>query len=104
MARMRRGDFGCSKTVDGGSDPQGLIPARGLGKDAGIADSAAIGLLVCAVGELSMVRSAAGLMFAMCCAMAGLVPAEAQAGKRVALVIGNAEYAVGPLANPLRDA
>ena len=54
-----------------------------------------------------MVRSAVGLMLAVCCAMAGLLPAEAQiqtgVGKRVALVIGNADYRIGRLANPVSD-
>src|SRR5262245_50447283 len=37
----------------------------------------------------------------MLCAVAGIVPAE---GRRVALVVGNADYRLGPLANPLNDA
>jgi formylglycine-generating enzyme required for sulfatase activity len=55
-----------------------------------------------------MVRSAAGLVLAICFALAGLVQAEAQLetklGRRVALVIGNADYKVGPLGNPVNDA
>jgi formylglycine-generating enzyme required for sulfatase activity/uncharacterized caspase-like protein len=49
----------------------------------------------------SFFRTVAGL----CCALIGLhasaAPAEA---RRVALVIGNAEYRIGPLANPVNDA
>jgi formylglycine-generating enzyme required for sulfatase activity len=38
------------------------------------------------------------------CWVAGLQMAPASAEKRVALVIGNADYKVGPLANPVNDA
>jgi len=37
------------------------------------------------------------------CAVGGLYPCPAEA-KRVALVIGNADYGVGPLQNPVNDA
>jgi formylglycine-generating enzyme required for sulfatase activity len=46
-------------------------------------------------------RTARRLLVAAFCALAGLVPAEA---RRVALVIGNADYKAGPLTNPVRDA
>ena len=49
-------------------------------------------------------RWAVCLMVALGCALAGLSPAEAQVGKRVALVIGNADYRIGRLANPVNDA
>lgn len=43
------------------------------------------------------------LTIVACCAVAGrATPAGAE--KRVALVIGNADYRIGPLANPLNDA
>ena len=35
------------------------------------------------------------------CILSGLPPSEA---RRVALVIGNTDYSIGPLANPVRDA
>jgi formylglycine-generating enzyme required for sulfatase activity len=45
------------------------------------------------------------LAIALCCALAGLLPAEAQSqARRVALVIGNADYRIGRLANPVNDA
>jgi formylglycine-generating enzyme required for sulfatase activity len=44
------------------------------------------------------------LAIALMCALAGLLPAEAQGAKRVALVIGNADYRIGRLANPVNDA
>jgi TRAP-type uncharacterized transport system substrate-binding protein len=47
------------------------------------------------------VRLAIRLAAALVCALACLLPAEA---RRVALVIGNAEYKIGPLANPVNDA
>jgi uncharacterized caspase-like protein len=40
----------------------------------------------------------------LCCALAGLRVAPADAEKRVALVIGNADYKVGALQNPVNDA
>ena len=39
-----------------------------------------------------------------CCAVAVFSGAPATAEKRVALVIGNADYKVGPLQNPVNDA
>jgi formylglycine-generating enzyme required for sulfatase activity len=45
------------------------------------------------------------LAIALCCALACLLPAEARSqSKRVALVIGNADYRIGRLANPVNDA
>jgi hypothetical protein len=46
-------------------------------------------------------RALMGVAVALCCAAAGILPAEA---RRVALVIGNADYKIGRLANPLNDA
>ena len=46
-------------------------------------------------------RSIAGICGALLCVHAAAGPADA---RRVALVIGNAEYKVGPLANPVSDA
>jgi Caspase domain len=44
------------------------------------------------------------LFAAACCAIAALSAGPASAEKRVALVIGNADYKIGPLANPVNDA
>lgn len=50
-------------------------------------------------------RRVLGLIAVVCCTLAGLQVAWAQAGKRVALVIGNGTYQkVGKLPNPRRDA
>src|SRR5262245_52803611 len=43
------------------------------------------------------------LVGALCCALALLQAGPAEA-KRVALVVGNADYKVGPLQNPVNDA
>jgi hypothetical protein len=44
------------------------------------------------------------LTIVVCCALAGLQAAPASAERRVALVLGNGDYRIGPLANPLNDA
>jgi len=49
-------------------------------------------------------RCIARLVIALCAAAAGLQMVPASAEKRVALVIGNADYKIGPLANPVNDA
>jgi uncharacterized caspase-like protein len=50
------------------------------------------------------VRYIARLAVALCCALAVAHVAPARAEQKVALVIGNAQYRIGPLANPVRDA
>jgi formylglycine-generating enzyme required for sulfatase activity len=54
------------------------------------------------VGEGASMRFAIGLAVLLCCAFAGVATASAE--KRVALVIGNADYKIGRLANPVNDA
>jgi hypothetical protein len=44
------------------------------------------------------------LAAAVCCLLATLAAALAQPGRRVALVVGNSAYKLGPLANPVNDA
>jgi uncharacterized caspase-like protein len=53
------------------------------------------------------VRDVLRVVTVVCCAAVGLGlagVAEAQTGRRVALVIGNADYKIGRLANPVNDA
>jgi TRAP-type mannitol/chloroaromatic compound transport system substrate-binding protein len=57
---------------------------------------------VAIVGKDASMRSAIRLVALFSCAFASL--ATASAGKRVALVIGNADYKIGRLANPVNDA
>ena len=55
----------------------------------------------------SYVRDAIRIVVGICCAIMVLMAAgvaEAQTGRRVALVVGNAAYNLGPLANPVNDA
>jgi putative tricarboxylic transport membrane protein len=60
----------------------------------------AVGALLAVGLREGTLRYAIRFVVVLCCAFAGL-PAEA---RRVALVIGNAAYRQGPLANPLNDA
>ena len=73
---------------------------RALGRRAGIAHSGMARDFV-DFGEGVLVRYVVALAAALLGAIAGILPAEA---RRVALVIGNAEYRIGPLANPVHDA
>jgi hypothetical protein len=50
---------------------------------------------------MHLLRCLAGICVVLFCLQAAIGPAEA---RRVALVIGNADYKAGPLANPVNDA
>src|SRR5262245_10612011 len=50
-----------------------------------------------------IVRPVIRLLASICCTLVALHAPPAEA-RRVALVIGNAAYKIGPLANPLNDA
>jgi uncharacterized caspase-like protein len=49
-------------------------------------------------------RDLIGFFVLLCSALAGFQVGPASAEKRVAFVVGNAEYKVAPLANPVNDA
>ena len=55
-------------------------------------------------GQLDFQMRFAARLLTLGCLLLGILPAAAAAEARVALVIGNADYAQKPLTNPVNDA